>query len=209
MGRIPVAAVLLAGVQVIGVNRESATGAMLPGVPCKARRLKTKLLTEPRLILDRPEPALIPGQVHWARERAACRRVREHVPLGGVAASACVGICSITCACSCPRIRCCPTTCTCSCRCSRCSLFVRHLMRHGALQDGRIVNPRALHGPDGGDCLGLPRLEHLPPSSPRCLWRLRVLSRHDVLGECLLQHVLGARLSVLIVRKWMSVCVGG
>ena len=68
MGRIPVAAVLFAGVQVIGVNRESATGAMLPGIRCKARRLKAKLLTEPRLILDRPEPALIPGQVHWARE---------------------------------------------------------------------------------------------------------------------------------------------
>ena len=119
MGRIPVAAVLFAGVQVIGVNRESATGAMLPGVRCKARRLKTKLLTEPRLILDRPEPAQIPGQVHWARERAACRRVREHVPLGGVAASAhastriCVGICSITCACA--------------CRSTRCSFIVRRL----------------------------------------------------------------------------------
>jgi len=63
--------------------------------------------------------------------------------------------------------------------------------------------------------LGLPQLEHLPPSSPRCLWRLRVLSRHDVLGECLLQHVLGARLSVLIVvvvvisPLCFCVCVGG
>ena len=72
MGRIPVAAVLVAGVQVIGVNRVSATGAMLPGVRCKARRLQTKLLTEPRLILDLPEPELLPGQVQWARERAAC-----------------------------------------------------------------------------------------------------------------------------------------
>jgi len=81
MGRIPVAAVLVAGVQVIGVNRVSATGAMLPGVRCKARRLQTKLLTEPRLILDLPEPELLPGQVQWARERAACRRVREHVPV--------------------------------------------------------------------------------------------------------------------------------
>ena len=148
---------LLAGVQVIGVNDESGTGAMLPGVRCKARRLQTKLLTEPRLILDLPEPEPIPGQVHWARERAACRRVREHVPLGGVAASAhastriYVGICSITCACSCPRIRCCSITGACSCRRIRCSLIGRRLVRHDALQDRRIVNPRALLGPDGGE----------------------------------------------------------
>ena len=71
MGRIPVAAVLVAGVQVVGVNRVSATGAMLPGVPCRARRLQTKLLTEPRLILGLPKLELIPGHVHWARERAA------------------------------------------------------------------------------------------------------------------------------------------
>ena len=70
MGRIPVADVA-AGVQVVGVNRVSATGAMLPGVPCRARRLQTKLLTEPCLILGLPKLELIPGHVHWARERAA------------------------------------------------------------------------------------------------------------------------------------------
>ena len=163
------------------------------------------MLTEPRLILAPPEPELRPGQVHWARERAACRRVREHVSLGGVADPAhastriLIGICSSTCACSCPRIRCCSISCACSCPRIRCSLIGRHLVRHDALQDGRIGNPRALLGPDGGDFLCLPQREHLPPTSPRCLWSLRVLSRHDVLGEFLLRHVLGARLSVLII----------
>ena len=41
---IPVAAVLLAGMQVIGVNRVSATGAMLTGVRCT--KAQTKLLRE-------------------------------------------------------------------------------------------------------------------------------------------------------------------
>ena len=59
MGRIPVAAVLVAGVQVIGVNRVSATGAMLPGVWRKARRFQAKLLTEPRLVLDPPKSVLL------------------------------------------------------------------------------------------------------------------------------------------------------
>jgi len=49
---IPVAAVLLAGVQVIGVNRVSATGAMLTGVRCTKAQTKTvtKLLRESRRI---------------------------------------------------------------------------------------------------------------------------------------------------------------
>ena len=87
MGRIPVAAVLLAGVQVIGVNREPATGAMLPGVWRKARRFQAKLLTEPRLVFDPPKPGLLPGQVHGPSEHAS-GRVREHVTLGGVASAA-------------------------------------------------------------------------------------------------------------------------
>ena len=72
----PVAAVLLAGVQVIGVNREPATGAMLPGVWRKARRFQAKLLTEPRLVFDPPKPGLLPGQVHGPSEHAGSGRVR-------------------------------------------------------------------------------------------------------------------------------------
>ena len=137
MCRIPVAAVLFAGVQVIGVNREPATGAMLPGVWRKARRFQAKLLTEPRLVFDPPKPGLLPGQVHGPSEHAGIGRVREHLSLGGVASAASastrisVGVCSDSCSCSCSSID--------------TRIVVRHLVRHDALQD-----PRAVLGPDGG-----------------------------------------------------------
>ena len=131
MCRIPVATVLFAGVQVIGVNREPATGAMLPGVWRKARRFQAKLLTEPRLVLDPPKSVLLPGQVHGPSEHAGSGRVREHVSLGCVAraarASSRISVVSDSCSCS----------------SSVTSIVVRHLMRHDALQDGRIGNPRA------------------------------------------------------------------
>ena len=96
--------------------------------------------------------------------RASCRRVCEHVPLGGVAdairSSSRVLVSAIVCACTCARIG--------------TGLAVRHLVRHDTLQDGRIVDPRALLGPDGGDGLRLPQLEHLPPAGPWCRGSLRV-----------------------------------
>jgi hypothetical protein len=160
--RVPVAAVLLAGVQVICVNYESVTGAMLPGVRCKARRRQTKLLTKPRLILDPPpKPELLPGQVHGPSEHAS-GRVREHVTLGGVASAARsstrirVGVYSTACACSCCSIGAC--------------LVVRHLVRHDTLQDGRIGNPRAR-----GFVCG----ERVCARSPENLKKNRVIMRKD------------------------------
>jgi hypothetical protein len=129
--RIPVAAVLCASVQVICVNRESAAGARLPGVRRKARRFQAKLLTEPRLGLYPPKPGLLPGQVHGPSEHAGSGRVREHVSFGCVARAARTS----------SRIS--VVSDSCSCSSSVTNIVVRHLMRHDALQDGRIGNPRA------------------------------------------------------------------
>ena len=152
MCRIPVAAVLVAGVQLIGVNRVSATGSILPGVRCKARRFQAKLLTEPRLVPGPHKLELLPGQTHGASENTwgqrACRRqVREHVSLGGSAARAStrIGVCI------------CSYASSGSCSIIGARSVVRHLVRHDALQDGRIGDPRALLGPDGGDGLLLPQ----------------------------------------------------
>ena len=142
----------------IDVYYESASGAMVPGVRGKARRLYTKLLTKPRLILDRQQ---IPGQVHWPSEHAS-GRVREHVTLGGVASAARsstrirVGVYSTACACSCCSIGAC--------------LVVRHLVRHDTLQDGRIGNPRAR-----GFVCG----ERVCARSPENLKKNRVIMRKD------------------------------
>ena len=43
MGSVPIAAVLLASVQMVSVDRISATGTLLAGVWGEARRLKSKL----------------------------------------------------------------------------------------------------------------------------------------------------------------------
>ena len=142
------------------------------------------------MVLYPPKMVLLQGQVHRPSEHAGSGRVREHLSLGGVASAArastriSVGVCSDSCSCSCSSID--------------TRIVVRHMVRHDALQDGRIGNPRAVLA-RWWDGLFLPQREHMPPSGPWCLGSLRVLLRHHVLCDVLLRHVLGARMSVLVV----------